>query len=240
MVTAHAAGSTTVEARAIGAGVNGADVVGTASVTATQPVQTLAPVHSVTVTSPRSTIVPGDTMHLTVVLRDAQNNVLTGRPITFASSATSRMTVNTAGVVTGVASRGGADIIATSEGKSGKIQLNSSDGVASMRVQGPSKSVLDLIIPQGGKKRYTVTLEDAAGKPVNNQPVTLSNSNPTVLSLSNSSVVTNGKGEAHVDISASNSLGLATITFSVTRAGAIPPAAAGSNNLTVRLLIAVP
>ena len=81
LVTANAGGTATIQARANGAGVGGVDVVGTSAITVS------IPVHSVTVTSPRSFVVTSDTMHLTVVLRDALNNVITGRPITFASSA---------------------------------------------------------------------------------------------------------------------------------------------------------
>jgi hypothetical protein len=180
-------------------------------------------------------------MHLTVVLRDAQNNVLTGRPITFVSSSPNRISVTAAGVVTGIGSNGGADITATSEGKTGKVQLNASDAVASMTVVGPSNSIADLIIPPGSRKRYKVTLEDAGGRGINNQLVSVSSSNPSLLSFSNTSLITNGKGEAHVDITAANALvGLAGVTFTAVRVGAIPPGSPGSNNVRIVLPIAVP
>ncbi|MGQ0639156.1 MAG: beta strand repeat-containing protein [Gemmatimonadaceae bacterium] len=239
LVTANASGSATIEARANGAGVNGTDVVGLAAVTVTAPAQVPAPVRSVTVTSPRSTIVPGDTMHLTVVLRDAQNNVLTGRPITFASSS-SKLTVDISGIVAGVGTSGGTDIIATSEGRSGKVQLHSTEGVAKMRVVGPANNVLDLVIPVGGKKRYTVTVDDDRGRGINNLTIVVSTNNGSVLSLSKTSIVTNGKGEADVDVSANGTVGVATITFTAVRTGAIPPAKPGSNTQTASLPIVVP
>ncbi len=238
LATANAVGSATIEARANGAGVNGADVVGTAALTVSPLTQ--VPVNSVTVTSPRSVIVPGDTMHLTVVLRDTQNNVLTGRAITFASSSTARMTVDTAGVLTGVGTSGHSDIIATSGGKSGTVQVNSVGAIASMSVSGPAGNAFDLFIARGSKKRYTVIVQDGAGIGVAGQIITISNSDPSLLSLSKTTLSTTGKGEAHVDISASALQGIATVTFTAVRSGAIPPATPGSNNLTTRLAIVVP
>ncbi len=238
LVTATGSGSATIEARANGAGANGADVVGSAAVTVTQPTQPA--VNSVVVTSPRSWIVPGDSMHLTVVLRDAQNNILTGRAITFTSSSASRMSVDAAGVVTGIATSGNSDILATSEGKSGKVQLDAEEAVATMRVTGPQNNPLDLVIPRGGKKRYTVTVQDGRARGVNGVTVTLSSNNPALLSFSSTTMSTNGSGQAQVDISAGNTIGLATITFTAARAGAIPPWSAGNNNPLAILTILVP
>jgi uncharacterized protein YjdB len=237
LVTAVGVGVVTIEARAVGAGANGVDVVGSATVTVTQPAP--AAVASVTVTSPRDVIVPSDTMHLTVVLRDAQNNVLTGRAITFASSATTRMTVDAAGIVTGIGTSGSSDITATSGGVSGKVHLDAVDGVTNMTVTGPAKSALDLILPVGTKKRYDVQVLDASGNGVGNLTVTISTSNASVLLLQKTVMTTGGKGDAHLDITGL-AQGLASVTFSVVRAGAIPPAQAGANTLTITLPIVVP
>lgn len=234
LVTAHAGGSTTIEARAVGAGVNGADVVGTATITVGQPVR------SVTVTAPRGFIVPGDTMHLTVVLRDAQNNVVTGRPITFVSSAPWNATVDAAGVVTGVSS-GSAYLVAASEGKFGSVQISGENGIAAMRITGPNNNIKqDTLLSRGDEEEYIVTVTDASGKPVKGHVITISNSNPSAMSLSKTSDVTDSKGEVEVDITAANSAGSATITFTASRAGAIPPGAPGSNTPAVSIRIVVP
>ena len=237
LVTAVGVGVATIEARANGAGANGVDVIGSATVTVTQPAP--AAVHSVTVTSPRGAIVPADTMHLTVVLRDAQNNVLTGRAVTFTSSATTRMTVDAAGVVTGVGTSGSADITATSGGVNGKVQLDAVEGVTRMTVTGPAKNALDLILPVGTKKRYDVEVLDARGNGVANLTVTFSTNTPGLVILQKTVTTTSGKGEAHVDITGA-ATGLANVTFTVVRAGAIPPAQAGNNTLTITLPIVVP
>ena len=238
LVTATASGSATIEARAVGAGANGADVVGSAAVTVTQPVQ--AAVNSVVVTSPRSWLVPGDTMHVTVVLRDAQNNVVTGRPITFTSSSTSKMTVDAAGVVTGAGTSGHSDITATSEGKTGKVTIDAIDAVATISVVGPQNNPLDLVLPRGAKKRYTVTVEDGNGQGVDKVTIAVSTNNPGLLTLQKTVLNTNKSGQANIDITAGNTLGLATVTFMVVRAGAIPPGSSGNNNPVYLLPILVP
>lgn len=237
LVTAAAAGAATIEARANGAGANGVDVVGSANVTVTQPVQ--AAVNSLIVTSPRSWIVPGDSMHLTVVLRDAQNNVLTGRAITFSSN-NSRMSVDSAGIVTGAATSGRSDITATSEGKSAKVQIDAIAGVAAMSVSGPQGSALDLILPRGQKKRYTVTVTDANGSAISGVTVDVTTNNPSLLKLQKTTMTTNSAGQAHLDIAAGNAVGLATVTFTATRGGAIPPGSPGANSPAALLPLVVP
>lgn len=86
-----------------------------------------APVAQVQVTSSATTIEVGETAQLTVTLRDAQNNVLTGRAVTFQTSSQTVATVTPAGVVLGV-SAGPVTITATSEGESGTVTLNVTGG----------------------------------------------------------------------------------------------------------------
>jgi uncharacterized protein YjdB len=238
LVTAVASGAATIEARAIGAGANGVDVVGSAAVTVTQPVQ--AAVNSVVVTSPRSWVVPGDTMHVTVVLRDAQNNVVTGRPVTFTSSSTSKMSVDAAGIVTGAGNSGHSDIVATSEGVSGKVQVDAVAAVSTISVVGPQNNPLDLVLPRGAKKRYTVTAVDGNGQGIDKVTITVSTNNPGLLTLQKTVMSTNKSGQATIDITAGNTVGLATVTFVAARAGAIPPGSSGNNNPAILLPLVIP
>jgi hypothetical protein len=228
-------------------GVVTAVAVGTATINATSEGRTGSatitvapePVNSVTLTVPRTFIVPGDTMHLTVVLRDAQNNVLTGRSVSFSATPAGLVTVDAAGVVTGISSSGTSGVTATSEGKSATIQIASVAAVASIAATGPTNTALDLIIAPGTTKRFTVTVRDGAGNPVAGQTVSAT-SNSTVVTLSSATLTTDALGQATVDITASALLGTATVTFGVTRASAIPPATPGSNNLSTSLAIVVP
>jgi acid phosphatase len=76
------------------------------------------PVASVTVTPASATVSAGSSVQLTATPKDANGNPLVGRTVTWQSSNTSAATVNSSGLVTGVAA-GSATITATSEGQSG-------------------------------------------------------------------------------------------------------------------------
>src|SRR5713101_6387654 len=82
------------------------------------------PAATVTVTPATASVVVGGTQQLTATLRDAANNVLTGRTVTWSSSNTAVATVDPAtGLVSGVAPGGPVTITATSETKTGTSQI---------------------------------------------------------------------------------------------------------------------
>jgi len=80
------------------------------------------PVATVTVAPLTTTLLVGANQQLTATTKDAANNVLTGRVVTWASSNASKATVDATGLVTAVAA-GTAIITATSETKSGAGQI---------------------------------------------------------------------------------------------------------------------
>jgi uncharacterized protein YjdB len=106
LVTAKAAGSATITATSEGKSATAAITV------------TVAPVASVTVSPATASLQTGQTVQLTATPKDASGNPLSGRVVTWASSAPAVATVNGSGLVTGVAA-GTATITATSEGQSG-------------------------------------------------------------------------------------------------------------------------
>ena len=106
--------------------------VGTATIVATREEEadtsrvtvTLRPVNTVTVAPADTTVRVGNNVQLTATLRAANNAVLTGRTVTWASSDTTIATVNGSGRVTGVAASDEfVTITATSEGKSGSARV---------------------------------------------------------------------------------------------------------------------
>src|SRR5258706_7707099 len=109
MVTARAAGGPVITASSEGA-------TGTASlsVTAATPV----PVASVSVSPASSSIQVGGTVQLSATTRDANNNVLTGRVVTWSSATPSLAGVSASGLVTALVV-GSVQVTATSEGKTG-------------------------------------------------------------------------------------------------------------------------
>lgn len=107
------AGTTTLEASADGK-------VGIASVTVAQVAP--APVATVQLSIPTSSLLVGDTAALSVVLRDSAGAVLSGRTVSFTSSNTQVVTVAATGSVRAVGV-GNASITASSEGKSAHITI---------------------------------------------------------------------------------------------------------------------
>ena len=80
------------------------------------------PVATVSVTPATAAVQVGSTTQLAAETKDADGATLTGRTVTWTSSATGIATVTNAGVVRGVAA-GTATITATSEGKSGSATI---------------------------------------------------------------------------------------------------------------------
>ncbi|HJP86567.1 MAG TPA: Ig-like domain-containing protein [Gemmatimonadaceae bacterium] len=89
--------------------------------------QTVTPVASVMVALAATSIAIGQSTQGTATERDSAGNVLTGRTITWASSDSSVAIVSSAGLVTGLKA-GSAQILATSEGKSGSAGLTVTSG----------------------------------------------------------------------------------------------------------------
>jgi hypothetical protein len=110
VVTAVAAGQTQIVAATNG-------IQAQASVTVV-PI----PVATVTVTPLTVPLVAGSTQQLTVVTRDAANNVLVGRVVAWTVTDASKATVDANGLVTAVAA-GTTIVTATSEGKTGASQI---------------------------------------------------------------------------------------------------------------------
>jgi trimeric autotransporter adhesin len=84
---------------------------------------TPVPVATVAIDQLLPTVLVGSTVQLTATTRDASNNVLTGRAITWGSSDEMLATVDNTGLVTGVA-LGSPTITATSEGQSGTVVVS--------------------------------------------------------------------------------------------------------------------
>ena len=110
LVKAVSAGSATITATADSASGSATLTVAAASVA------------MVTVAVGASSLTVGQTTQATATVKDADGNVLTDRVVTWSSSNPSAATVSSTGLVTAAAA-GSANIIATSEGKSGSATL---------------------------------------------------------------------------------------------------------------------
>jgi hypothetical protein len=131
-------------------------------------------VATVGVSPSSATLIVQQTEQLTATARDAQGAALTGRTITWSSSASGVASVSTAGLVTAVA-EGSATITATSEGKSGSATITVQDG----GIIGPGGGILvaangavTIEVPPGAVSSPTaLTVDDVASPPPNNRLV---------------------------------------------------------------------
>lgn len=81
------------------------------------------PVATVHVTAPRGTLFTGQALQLTAAARDSAGNVLSDRAVTWHSSDDRIASVSSNGRVTGISAGGPVTITATTEGKSGQVNL---------------------------------------------------------------------------------------------------------------------
>ena len=208
LVTAVSVGSATITATSEGK-------TGTSVITVTA-----VPVATVTVSPASSNVTAGATEQLTATEKDANNNLLTGRSITWSSNNTgmAKVDANT-GVVTGVAPGGPAMITATSEGKSGTASIMVTQApVASVTVS-PSAATVAV----GGIQPLSATLKDANNNVLTGRVVAWSSDASSVASVnSNTGVVTGvSTGSARITATSEGQSGTSSIT--VTPPSASPP-----------------
>jgi trimeric autotransporter adhesin len=177
---------------------------GTSSVTVT-----LAPVASVTLTPAVDTVPQNQSTTFTVVLKDADGNVLTGRVINWSSSNTSVATVS-GGVATGVAI-GTATITATSEGQSGSATLV----VIQVPVASVTVSPASASIKVNDTKQFTATARDANGNVLTGRTFTWASSDPTIATVTQSGLAKGvNSGTVTITATAEGKSGTATLTVS--------------------------
>ena len=169
---------------------------------------TLAPVASVTVSPSSANVAITGTVQLTATPKDANGNPLTGRAISWSSSDNTIATVNSSGLVTGVAA-GTVTITATSEGKSGTASITVAGApVATVTVTPASASV-----QAGQTVQLTATLKDANGNILTGRVVSWSSNNTSVANVNSSGLVTgNGAGSATITAASEGKSGTSAIT----------------------------
>lgn len=150
--------------------------------TPTTPVQ--ATVATVDVSPSGGTLVIPNTLQLTATPRDAQGAAVSGRAITWSSSASSIASVNTSGLVTAV-SAGTATITASVDGKQGLATITVAPAVASVDITPPGGNIN---LP--GTLQLTATPRDAQGANVGGRTIAWTSSAVTIATVSSSGLVT--------------------------------------------------
>jgi len=157
------------------------------------------PVATVAVSPLSANVLVGATQPFVAVTKDANNNTLTGRIVTWSTSSAAIATVSTAGVVTGVAP-GTATITATSEGKSGTATIFVSQvPVGSITVSPSPATVVGTQTIQ-----LTATVKDQNGVVVTNRTVSWSTNNSSVAAVSPTGLtaVVTGNNTGNINVSA--------------------------------------
>jgi uncharacterized protein YjdB len=180
---------------------------GSATITVVPP-----PVATVSVSPSTATLTPRSTAQLAVTLRDAQNNVLTGRMVTYASSNVSLATVSATGLVTGVATGGPVTITVTSEGRSATAAVTVVNAVVTTVSVSPASATLAV----GGTATLTATVLDQNGVALTDRTVTWASSDVAIATVSGTGVVTGVAAGGPVSVSATSEgkSGSASITVS--------------------------
>ena len=161
---------------------------------------TAVPVASVTISPLTQTVVDGsNTPAFTAVTKDAGDNVLTGRVVTFASSDLTIATVSSStGVATGVAP-GTASITASSEGKtSAAATLTVTPVPVNNVVLLPASQSVEV----GSTVTFTATPRDASNNPLSGRMIVYGSSDPTIATIDGSTGVATGVAPGTVTIGA--------------------------------------
>src|SRR6266704_3165229 len=172
---------------------------------------------TVTVSPAAPSVALGGTLPLTATPKDVNGNPLTGRTVTWASSAPAVATVSGSGAVTGMAA-GAATITATSEGKSGKAAATVSTVPVATVTVGPATASIAL----GATTQLTATPKDASGNPLSGRVVTWATSSAAVATVSGSGLVTGvAAGTATITATSEGQSGTAAITITATNPGTV-------------------
>ncbi len=176
------------------------------------------PVSSVSVTLGDSSLNIGQSTQGVAQPRDANGQPL-ARSVTWASSTPAIATVSATGLVTGVA-EGTTAITATSEGRTGAVQLVViGRPVATVTVTAPRTGIRVSEVLQA-----TAVLRDSTGLQVN-RPTTWSTSAPTIATVSATGAITAlAVGSATITATSEGRSGSVTVTITPIPVGSVAPA----------------
>ena len=166
MVTGVANGTTTIKA-----------VAGTMSSTASVSVTAIA-VASLQVSPSAPALVVGDSVNLSVQALDAFGNVLTGRAISYSSSAPGIATVSASGTIIAVAP-GTSTITATSSGVAKSVVAT----VTAPAVAAVSVTLAQPTLSSGQSTTATATIISVKGTPLTPCSVAWSSNDPTIATV---------------------------------------------------------
>src|SRR6266404_4696221 len=177
-------------------------------------------VTTVTVSPASASVAVGATSGLQATVNDQNGNAMPGQTVTWSSNNTAAATVNSTGVVTGIAA-GSATITATNSGVSGTSAITVTAGpppppvVTTVTVAPTSASVV-----AGATTTLVATVKDQNGNVMTGQTVTWSTDNTTAATVNSSGVVTGvAAGSATITATSSGKSGTSSITVTAVSGG---------------------
>jgi uncharacterized protein YjdB len=215
---------------------------GSSSITATSEGRSAAasvtvsnvPVASVRLSPTSASVVDGQSTQLAAETRDAANAVLSGRVVTWSSSAPAVATVSSTGTVVGV-TPGSATITATSEGKTATAAITVTPRPVSTLIVSPTQATL---VP-AQTVRIGVQLTDAIGAILTGRPIQFQSSNTAVATVASDGTVTAvAVGSAVITVTSESKIATVSIVVSpvpVATVNVSPSTASVTVNTTVTL-----
>ena len=172
----------------------------------------LAPVQFVTVSVPTTQLLVGQSVQATAATSDLNDRPLTGRVITYSTSNASVATVDPLGAVTATGP-GSANIIATSEGKTGFVTIQVQNvPVATVGVSFGNTSSIAV----GGTVQAQAVLRDANNNQLSGRFVQWTSGDPAIVIVDVNGLVTGiGPGTTTIIASSEGKSGQANITVTV-------------------------
>jgi hypothetical protein len=174
-------------------------------------------VTSVEVTPPSASLSVGTTTTLQATVKDQNGNAMTGQTVTWSTSNAAAATVNTSGVVSGVAA-GSATITATSAGKSGTSAITVTavaPVVTTVTVTPASASIV-----AGTTTTLQAMVKDQNGNVMTGQTVIWSTNNAAAATVSSAGVVSGiAAGSATITATSSGKSGTSAITVTAASGG---------------------
>lgn len=168
-----------------------------ASKTADIILPVVVPVKSVSVAPPTLTLVVGANQQLVPTPKDSVGGPLTGRTVTYTTSAPAVATVSGTGLVTAVAV-GASNVVVSSEGQGFVVPVTvSATPVAQVAVVPASVSIM-----AGTTQQLTVTTRDAGANVLTGRVVTFATNAPAVATVSLTGLITGvTAGAANITVS---------------------------------------
>ena len=216
-------------------------------------------VSSVAVSAPSTALLVGvsdsvglGTTTVTATAKDASGNILSGRTITWSSSAAAVATVSAAGVITAV-SPGTANISATSEGQIGSVAVTVTRPAVASLVIAPAAPALLVGVADSANlsvATFSATPKDAAGHQLTGRTIAWTSTVPTVATVNGNGTVTAlSVGTTSINASSEGQTGSVSVTVArpavatVTMSAAPPTLLTGvadSTNLGTATVTATP